>query len=116
MAKLPPIAPAPDHVVLKPREAAYLARCSLSALYKRVQDGVIPHRYEGHRLIFLRQELEVYLTTLPGISVEAAQAQRQRLEKLRDNGVSRSGETRETSGIKGTKKNSRETNVSTDEP
>jgi hypothetical protein len=115
MAKLPLIAPAPDHVVLKPREAAYLARCSLSALYKRVQDGVIPHRYEGHRLIFLRHELDAYLATLPGITVEAAQAQRQRLEKLRENGVTRSGETRETSGIKGTKKNAIETHIDADE-
>jgi hypothetical protein len=115
MAKLPPIPPTTDRLILKPPEAAYLLHLSLSALYKRVADGVIPHHYEGHRLIFLRHELDAYLAALPGISVEAAQAQRQRLKNLRENGVSRGGDMQETSGIKGTKKNAVETHVSTDE-
>jgi excisionase family DNA binding protein len=47
MANLPPIPPATDRLLLKPREAAYLLGCSVSAVYKRVEDGVIPHHYEG---------------------------------------------------------------------
>ncbi len=37
MANLPPIPPAADRLLLKPREAAYLLACSVSALYKRVE-------------------------------------------------------------------------------
>jgi hypothetical protein len=45
MANLPPIPPATDRLLLKPREAAYLLGFSVSALYKRVEDGVIPHHW-----------------------------------------------------------------------
>jgi excisionase family DNA binding protein len=86
MANLPPIPPATDRLLLKPREAAYLLGFSVSALYKRVEDGVIPHHYEGRRLVFFRQELEAYVAALPGTTLEAAQAQRQRLKKLRGSG------------------------------
>jgi excisionase family DNA binding protein len=86
MANLPPIPPATDRLLLKPREAAYLLGFSVSALYKRVEDGVIPHHYEGRRLVFFRQELEAYVASLPGTTLEAAQAQRQRLKKLRGSG------------------------------
>lgn len=70
-------------MLLKPREAAYFLGCSVSALYKRVEDKVIPHHYEGRRLVFFRQELEAYVASLPGTTLEAAQAQRQRLKELR---------------------------------
>jgi hypothetical protein len=83
MANLPPIPPATDRLLLKAREAAYLLGCSMSALYKRGEDKVIPHHYEGHRLVFFRQELEAYVASLPGVTLEAAQVQRQRLKKLR---------------------------------
>jgi excisionase family DNA binding protein len=86
MANLPPIPPAADRLLLRPREAAYLLGCSVSMLYKRVADGVIPHHYEGRRLVFFRQELEAYVASLPGTTLEAAQAQRQRLKKLRGSG------------------------------
>jgi excisionase family DNA binding protein len=83
MANLPPMPPATDRLLLKPREAAYLLRCSVSALYKRVEDGVIPHHYEGRRLVFFRKELEAYVAALPGTTLEAAQAQLERLRKMR---------------------------------
>jgi excisionase family DNA binding protein len=83
MANLPPMPPATDRLLLKPREAAYLLGCSVSALYKRVEDGLIPHHNEGRRLVFFCKELEAYVAALPGTTLEAAQAQLERLRKMR---------------------------------
>jgi excisionase family DNA binding protein len=91
MANLPPVPPTTDRLLLKPREAAYLLHCSVSALYKRVADGVIPHHYEGRRLVFFRKELEAYLAALQGTTPEDALRQQRWLAKLRENGVRRRG-------------------------
>ena len=91
MPNLKPVAPPADCMLLNQREAAYLLRCSVSMVYKRVADGVIPHHYEGRRLVFFRKELEAYVAALPGITLEAARAQRKKLTRLRGNGVRRGG-------------------------
>jgi hypothetical protein len=84
MANLPPIPPAADRLLLKPREAAYLpGLLGFSAVQACGKDGVIPYHREGHRLVFFRQELEAYVAALPGVTLEAAHAQQDRLTKMR---------------------------------
>jgi DNA-binding XRE family transcriptional regulator len=51
-------------------EAADFIGCSGKGIRCRVARGTIPYRRIGGRIIFLRSELEKWLRTLPGVSIE----------------------------------------------
>ncbi|MBI5315843.1 MAG: helix-turn-helix domain-containing protein [Nitrospirae bacterium] len=54
--------------------AAVLLACSEKAIRAKVARQLLPHRRLGGRVIFLRNELETFLSELPGTSVAEAQA------------------------------------------
>ena len=56
------------------RSAAALLGCSEKAIRARVSRHLLPYRKLSGRVVFLRSELEAYIATLPGVSVEEAQA------------------------------------------
>ena len=62
----------PDRQVLSVAEAATLAGMTEKAIRQRIARRTLPFRKLGTRCIFLKHELEEFLTDLPGCSVEEA--------------------------------------------
>jgi excisionase family DNA binding protein len=56
-------------MVLSVRDMAALLGCSEQAVYKQVYRQALPFRKLGRKVIFLRQEVEVYLNELPGLQL-----------------------------------------------
>lgn len=53
-------------------EAADLLGITERAAWQRIYRGLLPHRRCGKRVVILREELEEYLRSLPGVTVSAA--------------------------------------------
>ena len=51
-------------------EAAALLNRTEAAIYRLVARRQIPHRKYGRRLLFKRREIEQYLESLPGVTLE----------------------------------------------
>ncbi len=58
--------------VLTPRDAARYLQCGRKALYEAVKHGEIPYRKLGRRLLFLKADLDAWLSRRPGVSVDEA--------------------------------------------
>jgi excisionase family DNA binding protein len=58
--------------VLTPRDAARYLQCSRTTLGEAVRRREIPYRKLGRRLLFLKADLDAWLSRLPGVSVDEA--------------------------------------------
>jgi excisionase family DNA binding protein len=56
-------------MVLSVKDRAVLLGCSEQAVYKQVYRQALPYRKMGRKVVFLRQEVEVYLNGLPGLEL-----------------------------------------------
>jgi hypothetical protein len=63
-----------DGITLCVRSAAALIGCTEKTLRGHVARQLIPFRRLGGRIIFIRAELEGFLTTLPGVSLDEAKS------------------------------------------
>ncbi len=59
-------------IVMTPLDAARYLPCGRQALYEAVKRGAIPSRQLGRRRLFLRADLDAWLSRFPGVSVEEA--------------------------------------------
>jgi len=64
-----------EAALLDVRGAAQLLGTTERAIRHQVARQVLPFRRRGRRVIFLRAELENFINTLPGCSLEEAQNQ-----------------------------------------
>ena len=64
--------PEPSSVLLYVKDAAQQMNCSEKAIRAHVARGTIPYRKLGKRVVFLREELEQFIRSLPGTTLEEA--------------------------------------------
>jgi Helix-turn-helix domain len=70
--------------VLNPTDAAYFLSLREASIVRLAREGMIPYRRIGRRLVFIKAELETWLSLLPGVRVaDALAAQHARTDAMR---------------------------------
>lgn len=63
----------PDGLLLDVRGAAQLLACTEKSIRARISRKILPYRKLSGRIVFLRSELEEFVATLPGVTLDEAQ-------------------------------------------
>jgi excisionase family DNA binding protein len=72
-----------SNAIMNPTNAAAYLSLREGAIVRLAREGMIPYRRIGRRLIFVRAELELWLSQLPGVCVaDAVAAQRAQHEAM----------------------------------